>query len=266
MLILNHNNNLDFELPFSDGAFDEYIRPIDLIDSEKELVISLMKGASEAELEDLGLQETNPELYAKLEDIYEKMALEAEEKHWLWVGFRDGAFEYDVEELMAYCEENCDFVYEGSLDDFDAEDEYLDAKQEEFDEWLEDYLITLGDVEFKEFMYTHLNASVDMEPHDYDAGHLLDGASPLTAEETQAVEARYFEYIEEIKEQGCPKEILEGLLGKTLYDYICEYQYCYSWDEWECLIKMEFEGFYNIFGPSAWYYIPDQEKLKAAIE
>lgn len=29
MHILNYNNDRDFELPFSDGGFGEYIRPIE---------------------------------------------------------------------------------------------------------------------------------------------------------------------------------------------------------------------------------------------
>ena len=86
------------------------------------------------------------------------------------------------------------------------------------------------------------------------------------AEEMQAVEARYFEYIDKLKKQGCPKEVLSGLLGKSVYDYIREYEYLYSWDEWEFFIKTEFEEFYNCFGPSSWSYMSDQEKLKAAIE
>ena len=150
MTILNLNNDLNFELPFQDGGFDEYIRAIDISDDEKATVLSLMNDEFEVELEDLGLEQSNPELFTKLKDIYDKMAREAEEKQWLWIGFRDGAFEYDVDLLMEYCQANCGFVFEGTLEDFEDEDEYCDAKMDAFDEWLEDYLITLDDVEFKD--------------------------------------------------------------------------------------------------------------------
>ena len=111
MTILNLNNDLNFELPFQDGGFDEYIRAIDISDDEKATVLSLMNDEFEVELEDLGLEQSNPELFAKLKGIYDKMAREAEEKQWLWIGFRDGAFEYDVDLLMEQCKANCGFVF-----------------------------------------------------------------------------------------------------------------------------------------------------------
>ena len=124
MTILNLNNDLNFELPFQDGGFDEYIRAIDISEDEKATVLSMMNDEFEAELEDLGLEQSNPELFAKLKGIYDKMAREAEEKQWLWIGFRDGAFEYDVDLLMEHCQANCGFVFEGTQQDFEDEYEY----------------------------------------------------------------------------------------------------------------------------------------------
>lgn len=101
------------------------------------------------------------------------MAREAEEKQWLWIGFRDGAFEYDVDLLMEHCLANCGFVFEGTQEDFEDEDEYSEAKMETFDEWLEDYLITLDDVEFKAFMYNHLNAYVELDEQDFSTDRTI---------------------------------------------------------------------------------------------
>ena len=42
MTILNLDNELHFELPFSDGAFDEYIRKIEISEDENDAVLSLM--------------------------------------------------------------------------------------------------------------------------------------------------------------------------------------------------------------------------------
>ena len=262
MTILNINNALHFELPFSDGAFDEYIRKIDISEEEKDAVLSLMCNEFSMELEDLSLEQSNPELFAKLKSIYESMSREAEEKQWLWIGFRDGVFEYDVEELMDHCQASCGFVFEGEPDEFEDEDEYYDAKAEAFEEWLEDYLISLDDDEFKEFMYKHLNAHVDMDEQDVSESGEEDPI-PLTEEEVWAIETRYFEFIEHLKSIGCPQDALAELVGRSLYDYICEYEY--SWEDWEMIITSEFKEFYNTFGSSSLNYLPDQEKLKAAI-
>ena len=263
MTILNLNNELNFELPFEDGAYSEYIRTIELADSERDVVLSHMNGESQTELEDLGLEQGHPELFTKLKDIYGQMEREAEEKQWLWIGFKDGAFEYDVDEVIAHCEANCGFVFEPDREDFEDDDEYEDAKTEAFSEWLEDYLVSLDDAEFKGFMYKHLNAHVELEEQDFGMSSLLEDAKPLTEEETQAIETRYFELVARLKKLGCPQESLNELLGRSVYDYICEYEH--SWEDWELFIRSQFEDFYNTFGPSSMNYMPNQERLKDAI-
>ena len=64
-----------------------------------------------------------------------------------------GAYEYDVYEVMEYCEENC-----GCELDEDALEE---AKQEAFDEWLPDYLESLDLPERSKFIQEQLNGEVD---------------------------------------------------------------------------------------------------------
>lgn len=262
MTILNLDNELHFELPFSDGAFDEYIRKVEISEDENDAVLSLMGDEFSMELEDLELEQSDPELFAKLKDIYDRMAREAEEKQWLWTGFRDGAFEYDVDELMNHCQANCGFVFECEPDEFEDEDECYDARVEAFEEWLEDYLISLDDDEFKEFMYKHLNAQVELDEPDFSESREEDSI-PLTEEDMQAIETRYFEFIEHLKSIGCPQEALAELVGKSVLDYICEHDY--SWDDWEVVITGEFYDFHNTFGLSSLNYMPDQERLKAAI-
>jgi hypothetical protein len=112
-------------------------------------------------------------------------------------------------------------------------------------------------------MYKHLNAHVELDEQDFSDSSEEEDSIPLTAEEMQAIETRYFEFIEHLKSIGCPHEALSELVGRSVYDYICEYEY--SWDDWEMVITGEFQDYYNTFGPSALKYLPDQEKLKAAI-
>lgn len=61
MTILNLDNELHFELPFSDGAFDEYIRKIEISEDENDAVLSIMGDEFSMELEDMELEQSNPD-------------------------------------------------------------------------------------------------------------------------------------------------------------------------------------------------------------
>ena len=123
--------------------------------------------------------------------------------------------------------------------------------------------LAFDDASLASQLFGPLNAHVELDEQDFSDSSEEEDSIPLTAEEMQAIETRYFEFIEHLKSIGCPHEALSELVGRSVYDYICEYEY--SWDDWEMVITGEFQDYYNTFGPSALKYMPDQEKLKAAI-
>ena len=101
------------------------------------------------------------------------MAYNAEELHWLWEGYNNGYFEYDTDELMAYCAENCGFNFEYNEEDY-IEDGELDEdtleydKMDAFNEWLDDYVNGLDDKDVKDFFYNHMNAGLDLDDIAYE--------------------------------------------------------------------------------------------------
>ena len=97
------------------------------------------------------------------------MAYNAEEKHWLMEGFLDGYYEYNTDELMAYCEENCGFVYEDDDEDATDDDDEDYAKIDYFENyWLKDYVSGLNDEEASEFLKEHMNADVNLDDDDVE--------------------------------------------------------------------------------------------------
>lgn len=100
------------------------------------------------------------------------MAYSEEELHWLWEGYNSGYFEYDADELMTYCEENCGFHVELDEEDY-IEDGEIDKdaleedKFEAFNAWLDDYVTGLDDDEVKAFFYNHMNAGLELDDVQY---------------------------------------------------------------------------------------------------
>lgn len=89
------------------------------------------------------------------------MAYDAEEKHWLREGFLNGYFDYDIDELMAYCKENCGYEYDDEEEDEDLEYDY-------FYSWLKDYVLSLNDEEAREFLKNQMDADVNMDDVEYE--------------------------------------------------------------------------------------------------
>ena len=157
---------------------------VELSDEEVDILVKLIKEKGTTDIEELDLENLYPDIYEKLDDAYRDMAYNAEEMHWLWEGYNNGYYEYDVYELMDYCEKNLGFSYEFKPEEYfdeddleyykedpeSYEDEIEEAKSEAFSEWLDDYISGLDDDEAREFFYKHMNADLNMDDVEYTVG------------------------------------------------------------------------------------------------
>ena len=155
---------------------------VELSDEEADILVKLIKEKDSTDVEELDLKNLHPDIFDKLDKAYYKMAYDAEEMHWLWEGYDNGYFEYDEEELMNYCEKNLDYSFEFDPEEyFDSEydieeykedpesyeDEVYDAKCQDFQEWLSDYVSGLSDDDARDFFYNHMDADLDMDNVEY---------------------------------------------------------------------------------------------------
>ena len=144
---------------------------VELTDEEVDVLVNLIREKGTTDVEKLDLREKHPTLYDKLDEAYYKMTYKAEELHWLIEGIR--YFEYDEEKVIKYCEENCGYEFVPEIpgntslhfDDilFKAIKENKHFKSQDFSKWLPNYLRSINSEEACDFMYSHLNASVDMD-------------------------------------------------------------------------------------------------------
>ena len=147
---------------------------VDLTDEEVAKLVEMIRQCDSDDLEVLNLKDTCPEIYEKLEQAHRDAAYQAEYMHWLKEGYDGGYYEYDQEELMSYCEEECGFCFEEEPEDFMDEDgdfdeeAYEESKYDAFVEWLDDYIYSLDDEEFVDFLVNHMNAEVDMSSWSED--------------------------------------------------------------------------------------------------
>ena len=145
---------------------------VELSDEEVAKIVDLIKQKGTTDIEGLELEEKYPDIYEKLREAYHDMAYNAEELHWLWEGYYSRYFEYDIYELMAYCEENCGFNFKFDEEDYTDdgkldEDALEEDKIEAFNYWLDDYVVGLEDNEVKDFFYNHMNAGLDLDDIEY---------------------------------------------------------------------------------------------------
>lgn len=148
---------------------------VDLTDEEVTTLVELIRQKGTSDVEELDLESSHPDLYAKLDKAYHDMAVHAETMHWLWEGYENGYYEYDEDELMDYCERELDFTFEYDEEDYLDEDDELDdeldddddeqyyAKLRAFRSWLDDYLHSLSDDEALSFMNEHMDACIEDE-------------------------------------------------------------------------------------------------------
>ena len=157
---------------------------VELSDEEVDILVKLIKEKGSTDIGDLDLEDLYPEIYKKLDEAYYKLAYDAEEMHWLWEGYNNGYYEYDVYELMDYCEKNLGFSYEFKPEEYfdeddleyykedpeSYEDEIEEAKNDAFSEWLDDYVSGLDDDEARDFFYEHMDADLNMDDVEYTVG------------------------------------------------------------------------------------------------
>ena len=154
---------------------------VELSDEEVDILVKLIQEKGTTDVEALDLENLYPDIYEKLDDAYRDMAYNGEEMHWLWEGYNNGYYEYDVYELMDYCEKNLGFSYEFKPEEYfdeddleyykedpeSYEDEIEEAKSEAFSEWLDDYVSGLDDDEARDFFYEHMDADLNMDDVEY---------------------------------------------------------------------------------------------------
>ena len=161
----------------SGSVYAEGESTVDLTDEEVTTLVELIRQKGTSDVEELDLESSHPDLYAKLDKAYHDMAVHAETMHWLWEGYENGYYEYDEDELMDYCERELDFTFEYDEDDNlnddaeldedddldDDDDEQYYAKLRAFRSWLDDYLHSLSDDEALSFMNEHMDACIEDE-------------------------------------------------------------------------------------------------------
>ena len=154
---------------------------VELSDEEVDILVKLIKEKDSTDVGDLDLEHLHPDIYKKLDEAYYQMAYDAEEMHWLWEGYYNGYYEYDDDELMAYCEKELDFSFEFKPEEYfdeddleyykedpeSYEDEIYDVKCEAFHEWLSDYVSGLSDDEARDFFYNHMDADLNLDDVEY---------------------------------------------------------------------------------------------------
>lgn len=156
---------------------------VELSDEEVDIIVQLIKEKDTTDVDELGIEETHPDLYRKLDDAYYDMARRAEEIQWVWDAYRNHYLEYDTDELMDYCTKHCGFKFEYDPADYylddpenleegvqpEIDEDYLhDNMCDAFDDWLDEYLHSLSTDEALAFFGEHMNADPWLDNIDYD--------------------------------------------------------------------------------------------------
>ena len=125
---------------------------IELSDEEVKTLVGLIREKQSTNPDELGLAESHPDLYEKLDAVYCELYYQTEEMYWLKEG--RSYYEYDFDELKQYCIENCGY----------------DEDENDFGCWLDNYIDSLPYDKLCDFFYNHLNADVDMDAseHEYE--------------------------------------------------------------------------------------------------
>jgi hypothetical protein len=154
---------------------------VELSDDEVDILVRLIRENGTTDVEELDLENLYPSIFYKLDSAYHDMESHAEEMHWLWEGYESHYFDYDEDELIAYCKKNLGFTFEFKpeehLDAYDLEeyqedpeafeDTISDLESEAFAEWLDDYVHSLSDDQLCSFFYEHMNCDLSMDPVSY---------------------------------------------------------------------------------------------------
>lgn len=129
----------------SGPVYEEGHGTVELSDEEVDTLVQLIREKGTTDVEELELESSHPELYKKLFDAYQKMEHEAQLRHWLWRGYKEGEYNEKIDILKAYCKEHCDFVYEEEPymgRDEEDEEEFEENENEAFWDWFSDCICT----------------------------------------------------------------------------------------------------------------------------
>ena len=155
--------------------FDEKIRSgyiiesaqgeVELSDEEVATLVRLMQEKKSSDVEQLNLEESEPEIYGKLHEVCYELCENAAydyallESYWAaWTGADGGGTtDYDMDDIKYYCEEHCGFSYDGD----EADDDYEEKKEDAFYKWLDRYLHTAPDKDVLTFFQDNIEILIE---------------------------------------------------------------------------------------------------------
>ena len=76
-------NEICLGISHSEAVMTEGTGILELDDNEVSLLINIIKEKKTSDVDELGIEESHPNLYEKLRQAYYDMAYKAEELHWL---------------------------------------------------------------------------------------------------------------------------------------------------------------------------------------
>ena len=123
----------------------EGICQVELSDDEVQQFVGLMQEYNTSDIEELELEDNLPEIYEKICDACEDVAMEIVEKDWLDTSiWHLSDNDYDEEELISYCQEQY------GCPDFN-EDNAVD-----FNNWLRDFWKTATREEQEDLLFNYM--------------------------------------------------------------------------------------------------------------
>ena len=144
----------------STTAQGEFEMPDDYV----ETIVALIREKGTADIEELELEESHPEIYEFLNENINEIYQHAEEAHFIREGFSmSECYEYD-DDLIDYCERKLGFEYE--CDEDEDYDDY--ERRSQFESWICDYVETLTDQQLVDFFYEHINNGFDYDPCEFE--------------------------------------------------------------------------------------------------
>lgn len=149
----------------SGGMFGNAKGEVELTDEEVAKLVQLMREMNTFDVEKLNLEEVEHDIYDTLYEACDVMCDKAAfDEAWLgayweaWTGGDGGGtVDYDIYDMMYYCEERCGFVYEGD----EADEEYDEKKMEAFRKWLDEYLHTAPDADVLTFFEDNMTLRIE---------------------------------------------------------------------------------------------------------
>lgn len=144
---------------------------LELTDDELKSLIDLVNVSGTDDVGEMKLKDKLPEIYGKLDEACNEAALQAEAYHWLDRGWYDPNV-FDHYEHIEYGENELGYKFEYEESEYMDEDgnlnedELVDAKEEDFREWLNNYKESLEIDKQIEFMRRFIDIDVEGMPYE----------------------------------------------------------------------------------------------------